>query len=150
MNPLIEILHQDFSPNRHEVAAIMALNKSLSGETQRISAEEIKCFLRQENLIFVIARDSKDRQIIGKASLYTYVLDDGTKKGIIEQVVVFDKHRGSGVATLIEQKLEEEARKKGLVFIDLTSSPKKVAANKFYLKQGYTRRKTNVYRKTLT
>jgi hypothetical protein len=42
-----------------------------------------------------------------------------------------------------------QAKLRGMSHLDLTSSPSRVAANELYLKLGYEKRETNIYRMKL-
>jgi len=67
----------------------------------------------------------------------------------VEDVVVDVEHRSRGIARAMLEKLIEEAKQAGFEQIDLTSQPAREAANALYLKLGFKRRDTNVYRLTL-
>jgi ribosomal protein S18 acetylase RimI-like enzyme len=69
--------------------------------------------------------------------------------GFVEDVVTHPAYEGRGIGTLVNKRLIEEARRLGMKHIDLTSNPKRKAANHIYQKLGYKRRYTNVYRKKL-
>ncbi|OGI38129.1 MAG: hypothetical protein A2612_02205 [Candidatus Moranbacteria bacterium RIFOXYD1_FULL_44_12] len=64
----------------------------------------------------------------------------------IEDVVVHPKHQGKGFGEKIMSHVIEQAKKKGIDSIELTSNPKRAVANKLYQKLKFEPRKTNVYR----
>jgi ribosomal protein S18 acetylase RimI-like enzyme len=67
----------------------------------------------------------------------------------IEDVVVDDGARGAGVASALVQSALEHADRQGARTVDLTSRPQREAANRLYVRLGFERRETNVYRRTL-
>jgi ribosomal protein S18 acetylase RimI-like enzyme len=64
-------------------------------------------------------------------------------------VVVDDASRGAGVASALVAAALERAQQQGARTVDLTSRPEREAANRLYLRLGFARRETNVYRKVL-
>ena len=71
------------------------------------------------------------------------------KSAWVEDVVIHPKHQGKGLGKKIMKHVIEKAKKKGVKHLDLTSSPRRVAANKLYKKFGFEPRDTNVYRRKL-
>lgn len=66
--------------------------------------------------------------------------------GTIEDVVVDENYRGQGLGKLLTNRAIEKARKLGMKYIDLTSSPDRIPANNLYKSLGFELRKTNPYR----
>jgi len=69
--------------------------------------------------------------------------------GFVEDVATHPDYERRGISTWLNQQIIEHARRIGIKHLDLTSSPEREAANRLYLKLGYERRATNVYRKKL-
>ena len=93
-----------------------------------------------------MARDG-DR-IVGMLTLAVFLIPTGVRAWI-EDVVVDEAARGSGVAAdLVEAALARSAAL-GARTVDLTSRPDRAAANRLYLRLGFEVRQTNVYRRTL-
>jgi ribosomal protein S18 acetylase RimI-like enzyme len=70
--------------------------------------------------------------------------------GIIDNVVVHERHEGKGVGRMIMEELIKDAKACKLHHIDLTSKPSRERANKLYPKVGFELRETNVYRLNLS
>ena len=64
----------------------------------------------------------------------------------IEDVVVDEAARGSGVGAALNQAALDHARARGAKTVDLTSRPSREAANRLYQRLGFEPRETNVYR----
>jgi ribosomal protein S18 acetylase RimI-like enzyme len=64
-------------------------------------------------------------------------------------VVVDVSQRGKGVGRELMRFAIDFARLSGAKSIDLTSRPFRIAANQLYLKMGFEKRETNVYRYTI-
>ena len=63
--------------------------------------------------------------------------------------MVDEESRGAGVASALVQAAIDRARRHGARTVDLTSRPKRETANRLYLRLGFERRETNVYRFSL-
>lgn len=94
----------------------------------------------------VVAR--QDSRIIGMSTFKYYDALSG-RKGWIEDLVVNNDFRNKGVAGLIMKEVEAFAKKNNVDSINLTSRPERVAAHRFYEKQGFSKRITDVFVKTL-
>ena len=70
-------------------------------------------------------------------------------RGIIEDVVVDESHRGQGIAAALTRYALDRAKRMGARTVDLTSRPSREAANRLYQKLGFQQRETNVYRITV-
>ncbi len=68
------------------------------------------------------------------------------RRAWIEDVVVAPAARGRGIGEALVRRAIELARAEGAETLDLTSRPTREAANRLYLRVGFERRETNVYR----
>ena len=68
----------------------------------------------------------------------------------IESVVVCSKCRGRGYGKELMKAMIEAAKKVNVHHIQLTSNPKRVAANQLYYDIGFERYETNCYKRILT
>ncbi|MGH9210945.1 MAG: GNAT family N-acetyltransferase [Acidimicrobiales bacterium] len=88
---------------------------------------------------------SDDGTIVGISTLVTFRIPTGLRAWI-EDVVVDEAARGTGVGHTLTQAMLDRAHDRGCVTVDLTSRPSREAANGLYLKIGFQPRETNVYR----
>jgi ribosomal protein S18 acetylase RimI-like enzyme len=86
-----------------------------------------------------------DGVIVGSLTLVLYRIATGLKAWI-EDVVVDETARGHGVGEALNRAALEEARRHGAKAVSLTSRPSRQAANRLYLRIGFSPRDTNVYR----
>jgi len=91
-----------------------------------------------------ITRDEKSR-IHGTFTLAEQKIPTGLKVWL-EDVVVDEQARGQGLGKAIVHYAIGYARNLGTKKLDLTSAPRRMAANKLYRNMGFSLRKTNVYR----
>ncbi len=131
-----------------DIEQINVLLKQLSENSPIISKKDLKYIAKNNGMILTIRNMEDDGKIIGMATLFVFPSMSG-KKGTIEDVVVDEAHRGKGLGERLVRGLIEKARELGARKLDLTSSPKRIAANKLYLKLGFVKRETNVYRMVL-
>jgi ribosomal protein S18 acetylase RimI-like enzyme len=88
---------------------------------------------------------SEDGTIVGMATLATFRIPTGMRAWI-EDVVVDESARGTGVGQDLTEAMIARAREKSCVTVDLTSRPSREAANRLYQKLGFHLRETNTYR----
>ena len=84
-------------------------------------------------------------KIVGMAILRWHDLPVG-RVGTLEDVVVAREHQGKGYGSELTVAIIDFAKKQKLTYIDLTTRPRRKAANHLYQKFGWEKRKTNVYR----
>lgn len=134
--------------NEKNLASLNKLLQQMSAGANLIDASKISWMLSKYNAIIHIAIDSETQEIVGMGTLL-HNEKLFAKFGTIEDVVVNEDHRGQGIGRKITENLIENGRQMGLKYIDLTSSPMRVEANKLYKKIGFEPRKTTVYRMVL-
>ncbi|MBK6304625.1 MAG: GNAT family N-acetyltransferase [Gemmatimonadetes bacterium] len=94
----------------------------------------------------LLARDrAQCGRIVGICTLMRQRIPSGVR-ATIEDVVVDEGARGRGIGAALTREALRLARALGARDVDLTSSPSREAANRLYLRLGFTRRETNVYR----
>ena len=67
------------------------------------------------------------------------------KQAVVEDMIVDDAYRGKGYGKKMLLELIDWAKKEGVDTIELTSNPKRIAANELYKKVGFTLHPTNHY-----
>jgi ribosomal protein S18 acetylase RimI-like enzyme len=87
---------------------------------------------------------AKDPGIVGVLTLTIYRVPTG-KKARIDDVIVDTAARGRGVGEALMREAFERARDEEAQAINLTSHPRREAANRLYQRLGFERRETNVY-----
>jgi ribosomal protein S18 acetylase RimI-like enzyme len=128
------------------VACFDRLIPQLSSSAPPPGREGLAAIINNPNCVLFIARDGGE--IVGSLTLALYPLPTGLKAWI-DDVVVDDAARGAGVGAALSLAALEEARRRGAKEVDLTSRPKREAANRLYQRLGFVARDTNVYRKVL-
>ena len=98
--------------------------------------------------LLVATNGGGEAQVVGMLTLAIFMVPTGVRAWI-EDVVVDDDARGAGVASALVAAALERAQEEGARTVDLTSRPHREAANRLYLRLGFARRETNVYRRTL-
>jgi ribosomal protein S18 acetylase RimI-like enzyme len=129
--------------SREVFEALRRLDTQLSERSSTITPAQVRRLLAaKQSEVFAL----KDGAVIcGMGTIaYAEMLDGRTAH--IDDVVVDEAYRGQGLGALLMQQLIERARKRQVIFIELTSRPSRVAANKLYQKIGFALRETNVYR----
>ena len=116
----------------------------LTNEKDRVpTTEDLERVISSSNNYLIIAKEGDE--IIGTLTLVFYWVPSGVKAWI-EDVIVDDKARGKGVATALMWHALGLAREKGAEKVDLSSRSWREAANSLYLKMGFEKRDTNMYR----
>lgn len=70
-------------------------------------------------------------------------------QAVIEDMIVDEEYRGAGVGQKILEQLIEWSVENGVKVLELTTNPKRVAANALYQKLGFWLHETNHYLKNL-
>lgn len=111
-----------------------------------LTQETLSRVLDNSNTIIVGIID--EGHIVGMGGVY---IEDQLerRRGHVEEVVVDEAYRGRGLGNQLMRGLLDEAKKNGLVELELTSRPSNVTANAWYQKLGFEKRETNVYRMKL-
>lgn len=128
--------------NEKAVEQVNNLLEILSTKTYTLNLNGLQTVLNAGTVILVA---KVEEEIVGMATLATAPCLTG-HKGLLEDVVVHPKMQGKGLGKALVNQILAVARQKGLQKVDLTSSPKRIAANQLYRSLGFEQRQTNVYR----
>ncbi len=127
--------------------AINGLLSQLSETARAISSTRLRELLKDKNIHLYFA--VFDGEIAGMGTL-VFLRAPSSFRARVEDVVVDTKFRGRGIGKKLMLHLIRVAKKAGVLTIDLTSGPSRIAANRLYRSLGFEKRKTNVYRMTLS
>jgi ribosomal protein S18 acetylase RimI-like enzyme len=128
------------------VAALARLVPQLSTSVAPPTREEVEEMVTSPAIVHLIARDpERGGQIVGTLTLAMFRIPTGLRAWI-EDVIVDDESRGKGIGEALVRAALEKAREAGARTVDLTSRPSREAANRLYLRVGFGRRDTNIYR----
>ncbi|MDQ5900752.1 MAG: hypothetical protein QG600_330 [Patescibacteria group bacterium] len=130
-------------------SAVVSLTKQLDAHASEIYPEDLKDIISSPTTYLFLAKDTEKAEIIGMITLVTYRIPY-KKKGVLEDLVVDEHHRGKGLGEALVKKALEKAKELQITTVDLTSRPDREGANRLYQKMGFEKRETNVYRVHLT
>lgn len=116
---------------------------SATGLTAALVADR----MRSERLRVVVAES--EGELLGAATLCLCATLTSGLVGHVEDVIVTQSARGQRLGVALMEELQEEAVRLGCAYLQLTSRPRRAAANRLYQSLGYERRETNVYRMRL-
>ncbi|MEN8192764.1 MAG: GNAT family N-acetyltransferase [Bacteroidota bacterium] len=122
------------------------LLSQLTSAEINFSTSDFERIVSSENSIFFAAfnKEVKDK-IVGILILVIVDIPTGMLARI-EDVVVDSNVRGKGIGEKIILVAIQKAKELGIKKVDLTSNPKREAANRLYQRIGFQQRETNVYR----
>lgn len=143
-NITISEIHE-FSPEVAE--AVRKLVVQLDSHSQSLTDEDIKKIITSDATHLLLARDEEAQEIVGMITLVCYRIPY-KMKGWLEDVVVDGQHRRKGIGEALMKKSIAVARELGVKTLDLTSRPERESANLLYMRMGFEKRNTNVYRMT--
>ena len=95
--------------------------------------------------VLFVARREDDRAIVGTLTLALFRIPTGLRAWI-EDVIVDETAAGAGIGGKLTTAAIDRAKQAGARTVDLTSAPRREAANHLYEKLGFQRRETNVWR----
>lgn len=131
--------------NAADLAAVNRLLQQLSKTAKPATRDSMREVHGKSHLILARDTASDGVPIVGMATLAP-VIKPSRREGRIEDVVVDEKYRGKGIARELCVRLLEHAKAIRFTHVELTSAPHREAANQLYLKLGFEKRDTNVYR----
>ena len=120
------------------------LLSQLNKEVAILTKEDIEKILSSRDNFLLVARSADTKEIVGMTTLVIYRIPV-VIKGWIEDVVVDEKYRHKGIATLLIRHAISSAKAEGLSSLNLTSRPIREKANQLYEHLGFEKRDTNVY-----
>lgn len=129
------------------VEAFERLVPQLSSSNPPPTVEELSALVASEASVLLVAVDGSGA-ILGSLTLVWFRIPTGVRAWI-EDVVVDADCRGRGIGEALNRAAVDRARVLGARTVDLTSRPKREAANRLYQRLGFQPRDTNVYRFTL-
>ena len=124
--------------------AINRLLPQLSASAPPLDAAALSALLAREATHLYTAADETGL-LCGMATLCLCTSPTGTKAWV-EDVVVDASCRGRGYGRALVEHVVAEARRLGAKTVYLTSRPERREANALYVRLGFERRGTNVYR----
>ena len=123
--------------------AVNRLLPLLSASVLTITPEQLKAIIAAPGTSLLLARESG--RIVGMLTVLVCATPTGIR-ALIEDVAVDTHARGQGVGELLMREAIRIAEAHKARTVDLTSRPSREAANRLYLKVGFEKRETNVYR----
>ena len=117
----------------------------LNPGSKKLNDEDVKEGIESSASRFFVAREPVNNKIVGMLTLVVFSAPSA-KKCLLEDIVVDKDYQGKGIGTKLITKAISQARKEGVARLDLTSNPKREAANRLYQQLGFKKRDTNVYR----
>ncbi|HLA86424.1 MAG TPA: GNAT family N-acetyltransferase [Anaerolineales bacterium] len=123
--------------------AFQRLVPQLTDNNPPPSLDNLAALLQDTASTLIVARHENGK-IVGALTLAVYRVPTGIRS-VIEDVIVDVSVRGEGIGEGLMRRAIELAREKGANNISLTSNPMREAANKLYLRVGFTKRDTNAY-----
>jgi|ERR1700677_3869464 ribosomal protein S18 acetylase RimI-like enzyme len=128
------------------VESLNRLVPQLSTSAEPLTMEDVERMVGSDVVTLFVARH--DGRVVGTLTLAVFAIPTGWRAWI-EDVVVDETARGLGVGERLTMTAVDEARRRGVRSVDLTSRPAREAANALYQKLGFERRETNLYRLSL-
>lgn len=126
------------------IEALTSLVPQLSSSAPAPTGAEITDIATSPATVLLVARDDQGT-IVGSLTLVLFRAPTGPRAWI-EDVVVDTTTRGQGIGAALVRDALDRAASAGARTVDLTSRPSREAANRLYLRLGFERRETNVYR----
>jgi ribosomal protein S18 acetylase RimI-like enzyme len=119
------------------------LMRELSSGSPKVSTEQLRTFFAHGGVL-ILALDTDDH-IFGMGSLvFSYKINDITAR--IEHVVRDPIARGEGIGRSLLKALIDYSTIHQVRYVDLTTEPERIEANKLYLEFGFVIRRTNAMR----
>ena len=117
---------------------VRRLLRFLTERNLNLGDKDIERIIQQENVKFFAV--NKAGSLIGFAILVMHednFLSMSARMGKIGDVVVDGKYQGKGFGKILMKEVIKFAKDAGLKYLELNSNPKRIAANKLYVKLGF-------------
>ncbi len=137
----VQIIGSGASLKKADLEAINRLMTQLSERAKPVTFDDVSDVI--EHSQFFILRDDMGA-LRGMASLAICCKLSG-REGRVEEVVVDESFRGRGGGKALLTALIDRARELGLASLLLTSSARRVAAQRLYLSVGFSQYQTDVF-----
>ena len=125
------------------VDGLNRLLPQLSTSAASLTLADVTRLVQSPSSIIFVARS--DGSMVGTLTLVVFPIPSGLRAWI-EDVIVDESSRGTGVGEALTLAAVDEARSRSVRSIDLTTRPSREAANRLYARLGFEQRETNVYR----
>ncbi len=125
---------------RHDAQAVIALFAQL---TQKPIAFDVVACMSDPNLHAFVAVE--DGALVAFGAIIFYRTPTKGKVATIEDIIVDQSKRGSGLGREIVSRLVALARQEQICSIHLTSNPTRLSARKLYESLGFTLKDTGVF-----
>jgi len=128
------------------LGALRALVPQLSSSAPPLTETDLAAVVDSPATVLLVARDAG--VVVGSLTVVVFRAPTGPRAWI-EDVVVDSSRRSRGIGAALVGEALARAGSAGARTVDLTSRPSREAANRLYLRLGFTLRQTNVYRHEL-
>ena len=129
-----------------DLAALQTLVPELSTSAPALTHADLAAIVASPATVLFVAR--RGTRIVGSLTLVVFSAPTGPRAWI-EDVVVATTERGGGIGAALVDAALKRAAAAGSRTVDLTSRPSREAANRLYMRLGFSQRATNVYRYSL-
>jgi ribosomal protein S18 acetylase RimI-like enzyme len=140
MGITVEVAHHATEELRQGLNSLLPQLSSTASALETADLEEI---ISSSAITLFVASDGS--AVVGSLTLVIFPIPTGLRAWI-EDVVVDEKARRRGVGEALSKAALQEAQRRGVRSIDLTSRPVRESAHELYSKLGFVTRDTNVYR----
>ncbi len=130
-----------------DAESIRRLAAQLGSGYQPLKDDDFRDILKSPTTYLFVARHSNNKELVGMATLVIYRIPY-VKKATFDDLIVDEGYQGQGIGRQLTEKVLSVAKKSGAAYIDFTSHPKRIKANRLYEKLGFKKRDTNIYRLT--
>ncbi|HUY17231.1 MAG TPA: GNAT family N-acetyltransferase, partial [Acidimicrobiales bacterium] len=121
------------------LAGLNNLLPQLSSNAVALSLVDVETMVNSDAATLFVATDNG--VVVGTLTLVIFPIPTGVRAWI-EDVVVDENARGLGIGEALTSAAVDEARRRSVRSIDLTSRPSREVANALYRKLGFERRET--------
>lgn len=142
MNAVIEELRHI---TQDDVGDIRRLLPQLSSSANELDHAALSELVASPVTTVLVAR--AQQRIVGTLTLVVFTILTGVRARV-EDVVVEDNHRGSGIGAALTRESLMRAQQLGARTVDLSSHSTRQAAHRLYLSLGFSVRDSTMYRFT--
>lgn len=121
-----------------DVVRLISQLRELEGLTEPVSADAVRAYIEEADTVVLLAEDEDDGETVGLISLR--IMSDlfhGGTTALVQELVVDEAHRGSGVGGTLLDVAVDLAFEQGCLEVSVTTGEENETAQSLYRSRGF-------------
>lgn len=120
------------------VVRLIAQLRELEGLTEPVSADAVRAYIEDPDTVVLLAEDEESGEVVGLLSLRVMAdLFHGGTTALVQELVVDEDHRGTGIGGALLDVAVELAFDQGCLEVSVTTGEENEAGQALYRSRGF-------------